>query len=134
MLVTVYVVIAVLGFAGMIVTFSRHEEGDIQENIFLPFVVATLFLVLGLTSASIEKISCESTVNKTVAYNYSDNTTTEYISDWSCFQTAKENRGLIWLFWGIGLFMLVYAVFVTLSRVLREGVRDMEKAARESEI
>jgi len=132
MLVSIYIVLFVLGFAGMFLSFWRYREGDIHEKILLPFIVAGLFLSLGLVSGDIEKLTCENSVNQTVTYNYTDNTTEVYTNHWSCYRTIKSNVGLIWLWWALGLFMLTYAVAVTLIEVLTGGVRDMERAQRQT--
>jgi len=90
MLIEIYILLIILGITFMILSFFRK---DITVFAFLSFL---FFISTGISSFNVEKSYCET--NSTVSF--------------MCHKESHNTNPLSFLWMGLGLAMLVYAIIM----------------------
>ena len=109
MLLEIYITMIAVGFVLMGLSFFTRIAQ--HEIILIPFLAAIVFLFLGFSTLNVIKPFCEPTLLTSVL---TDNTTS-YAQTWSCYKYLDQDTSMAYLFYGLGLLMLGYAIFTTIG-------------------
>jgi len=130
MLIEIY--LALLGVASLFAVIASLQytisstQGRVKVNVFLSWFSAIMFLVLSLSSGNVQYQHCDTPVDyvNTSQQNISNNSYVisgdqgmKYAAPFTCTTYSVEQVGLIWLFGGVGVIMLLFAIINTIELI-----------------
>jgi len=125
-LVEIYVGLMVVAFALMVVSFlmyslstSQNLQGFLRMNVFLPWIVTVMFFALSLSGGAVEYEHCETVVDQINITN--NDTLHDYSNSYKCDVVQVEQTGVIWLFGGIGVIMMLFSIISIINTMTKMG-------------
>lgn len=124
MLIEIYALMFIAGVIFTAISWMQRELWG-MKNVLFPFFASFMFLGLAIGSSNVQYDHCDTPVdyiNQSNAdkdkYYYStgqENGSIRYDSPFACTTVDVEQTPLIYFNGALGLFMLVYAVILTLD-------------------
>lgn len=122
MLESVYLLVGVISFLCLIISFFNKKRG---MRLALQLISVVLFGALAATSTQVERFSCEAAAlqaNSTnISYSDSNNTITTYKNDIICEKNSTFDEASVWVFVGM---VLISATIAFLTAVNTLSMRE----------
>jgi predicted neutral ceramidase superfamily lipid hydrolase len=109
MLIEIYLLFWVIAFVLMLMSFF-YRRG---EMLLIPFLSASFFFFIGITSYNIEINHCESNIMNYINQTFPEGLELKYF----CSNYVKIDTGLGTLSYGLGILMLIYAIYSSITKV-----------------
>lgn len=103
------------GLACVLTFFSFYK----RDMILIPFLATAFFFFVGLSSYSIEIPFCESNIQNYI----NEANPIGFETTFACHEYVKTDVGLGTLAYGLGMMMLIYAIYSSLSQVGEAAIR-----------
>jgi len=79
---------------------SFYFSAKKSEVLLIPFLACAFFFFTGISSFSVEEVFCS-----------------DYSGSWSCYKYSHVWPNLGYLSMGLGILMLIYAIYISVSKV-----------------